>query len=196
LPHWEVEDGTYFITMRVHGTLPVAAESELKGIAEEIRRAEGDMKQRSHRRMFAAMEAWLDASKDRLYLSGRPVAEMIMRTICNLRERHIWEPVEYAIMPNHIHLLVALTESSLRPTMISFKRWTAGKAIAMLGLKTRPFWQEEWFDHWVRTDLEYTRIIEYIRANPVKAGLVRDYRDWPHGSWNEQTILNQEEAPK
>ena len=116
--------------------------------------------------------------------------------ICNLRERHIWEPVEYAIMPNHIHLLVALTESSLRPTMISFKRWTAGKAIAMLGLKTRPFWQEEWFDHWVRTDLEYTRIIEYIRANPVKAGLVRDYRDWPHGSWNEQTILNQEEAPK
>jgi putative DNA methylase len=113
-----------------------------------------------------------------------------------LRERQIWEPVEYVVMPNHIHLLVAITEGSLRSVMIPFKRWTAGKAISMLGLKTRPFWQEEWFDHWVRSEREYQKIIDYIRCNPVKAGLVRNYRAWSYGSWNERSILDEEGEPK
>jgi len=43
-----------------------------------------------------------------------------------------------------------------------------------------PFWQAEWFDHWVRDDPEQSRIVDYIRQNPVKAGLVSS---WEHYPW-------------
>src|SRR5947209_533326 len=51
----------------------------------------------------------------------------------------------------------------------------------------RPFWQAESYDHWVRTEGEWQRIIAYIayiEENPVKAGLVQraaDYR-WSSAS--------------
>ena len=67
--------------------------------------------------------------------------------------------------------------------MLSFKRWTGRQAKAILSLAEVHFWQNESFDHWVRSDAEYERTTEYIRENPVKAGLVTNYRDWPYGSW-------------
>jgi hypothetical protein len=143
-----VEDGVYFITMRVHGTLPRAAEEELRLLALEIRRRSGDAQQALQRKMLARMEAWLNASTEKLYLSERLVAEMVMKSVANMREREIWDPIEYVVMPNHIHLLVALLKGGLRRAMISFKRWTARHAIGMLKLRSRPFWEEEWFDHW------------------------------------------------
>ncbi len=181
LPHWEVEHGVYFVTMRVHGTLPAASEEELRLLALEIRRTSGGAQQVLQRKMLARMEAWLNASTEKLYLSERLVAEMVMKSVANMRERAIWDPIEYVVMPNHIHLLVALLKGDLRTAMISFKRWTARHAIDMLKLRSRPFWEEELFDHWPRSELECERIVEYIRSNPVKANLVKDYRDWPYG---------------
>ena len=41
-----------------------------------------------------------------------------------------------------------------------------------------PFWQPESYDHWVRDADELERIVTYIAANPVKAGLVKQAQDW------------------
>ncbi len=42
------------------------------------------------------------------------------------------------------------------------------------------FWQHESYDHVVRDEREYERILAYIVNNPVKAGLVEDWREWPY----------------
>jgi hypothetical protein len=52
------------------------------------------------------------------------------------------------------------------------KGFTAYQANSILGQVGRPFWQEESYDHLVRTDAEFDRIRVYIEHNPVKAGLV------------------------
>ncbi len=39
-------------------------------------------------------------------------------------------------------------------------------------------WQSESYDHIVRNGKEYSRIINYILLNPVKAGLVENWQDW------------------
>ena len=96
---------------------------------------------------------------------------MVVKSITIRRERGIWEPFEYIVMPNHIHMFIQLAEGSLRPAMLAFKRWTAQQAILMLNLKTRPFWQEDWFDHFPRSELECERIVGYIRNNPIKKAL-------------------------
>jgi type I restriction enzyme R subunit/putative DNA methylase len=46
----------------------------------------------------------------------------------------------------------------------------------------QPFWQHESFDHWVRSAWELQRIVGYIEANPVSAGLAATPEDWPWSS--------------
>ena len=41
------------------------------------------------------------------------------------------------------------------------------------------FWQHENYDHVVRDEAKWRRIIMYVLNNPVKAGLVQQWQDWP-----------------
>ena len=50
------------------------------------------------------------------------------------------------------------------------------------GGATGPFWQRESYDHWVHDLDELERIIAYVEANPVKAGLIKAPEDWPFSS--------------
>ena len=54
----------------------------------------------------------------------------------------------------------------------------ATQANKLLGL-TGAFWQRETYDHVVRPG-ELARIVSYVLENPVKAGLVEDWQQWPH----------------
>jgi REP element-mobilizing transposase RayT len=47
-------------------------------------------------------------------------------------------------------------------------------------------WQAESYDHVVRDEDEQFRIIEYVINNPVKAGLVEDWKDWKHTFVSEE----------
>ncbi len=42
------------------------------------------------------------------------------------------------------------------------------------------FWQHESYDHVVRDEYEFERILACMVNNPVKAGLVTDGQDWPY----------------
>ncbi len=158
----------YFITMRIHGTLPLQAEAELKALAEQRDKLEGNARRALERRIFIQTENWLHNSRERCYLRDQAVADMVAQSIVIRHERGIWEPYEYIVMPNHIHMFIQLTDGTLRQAMLAFKRWTAQQAIRMLNIKTRPFWQEDWFDHFPRSEQECERIIEYIRNNPKR----------------------------
>jgi putative transposase len=43
----------------------------------------------------------------------------------------------------------------------------------------RPHWQEGAFDHLLRTSESYAEKWEYVRQNPVAAGLVAAPEEWP-----------------
>jgi hypothetical protein len=46
-------------------------------------------------------------------------------------------------------------------------------------------WQGRFFDRALRTVKEYNEKVEYLRLNPVKAGLVGRVEDWRWSSVNE-----------
>jgi putative transposase len=62
------------------------------------------------------------------------------------------------------------------------KGFTSYEANRVLGRTGQPFWQDESYDHLVRSDTEFDRIRGYIEGNPVKAGLVAAPEDWPWSS--------------
>lgn len=80
-------------------------------------------------------------------------------------------------MPNHVHLLIA-PRIPIRRITNGLKGVTARDANRILGRTGRPFWQDESFDHWVRTPAEFNRIRVYIESNPVSAGLADRPEDW------------------
>ena len=80
-------------------------------------------------------------------------------------------------MPNHVHLLLEPRIPLARITNV-MKGIAARDANAVLGRKGKPFWQDESFDHWIRTPAEHERIRQYIEQNPVNARLVARPEDW------------------
>ena len=87
----------------------------------------------------------------------------------------------FVIMPNHVHLLITPRVSVSR-LMNGLKGITARKANSILRSKGQHFWQDESFDHWVRTSAEFNRIQAYIECNPVSAQLVSKPEAWPWSS--------------
>lgn len=61
------------------------------------------------------------------------------------------------------------------------KSYTATKSNGILG-RTGRFWQDESYDHIVRDEAEFWRIVEYIENNPVAAGYVDTPSQWPWSS--------------
>jgi putative DNA methylase len=72
---------------------------------------------------------------------------------------------------------IADVGSPLSTIMHSLKSYTAHEANKLLA-RTGSFWQHESYDHWVRDEDELERIVAYINANPVKAGLIDRARDF------------------
>lgn len=78
---------------------------------------------------------------------------------------------DYVIMPNHVHLLAAFAdEAAMLAQCDSWKHYTAGKINRLLGRKGR-FWQQDGFDHLVRSPEDFDRYRQYIAENPAHANL-------------------------
>ena len=68
-------------------------------------------------------------------------------------------------------------EETLAKIMQSLKGGTARKANLALN-RSGSFWETESYDHFIRTDEEFYRIIKYVLKNPVKAKIVNRWQDW------------------
>ena len=74
-------------------------------------------------------------------------------------------------MPNHVHLIGAFAdEGAMLQQCESWKRFTATHVNRELGRRGR-FWQQDAFDHLVRSESQFVRLRHYIADNPKKAGL-------------------------
>jgi REP element-mobilizing transposase RayT len=185
LPHWEVEEGRYFVTIHLAGAIPAAGQRRIRAISGEFKSAPTTAARlQAQRRIFAEMEVWLDQAKYAPHFKNEQVARIAVEAIEHRVNHGVWRMFEYVVMPSHVHLFFELLQGSLKDVLEQFKSWTGSQAGRLLGVHGERFWQKEWFDHWSRSDEEDERIVQYIRHNPVKAGLVDDYRKWPYGSWH------------
>lgn len=77
------------------------------------------------------------------------------------------------LMPDHLHLIAGFPAGENMSEVIrNWKRLTARRP----GID----WQRNYFDHRVRPNEGLQLKSEYIRQNPVRAGLVKNAEVWPH----------------
>jgi putative transposase len=83
-------------------------------------------------------------------------------------------------MPDHGHLFVALAQADMTlAEWIRALRTAIGKKLLAIGFQ-KPHWQEGFFDHLLRGRESYSRKWDYVRMNPVRAGLNRTPEEWPY----------------
>ena len=86
----------------------------------------------------------------------------------------------YVIMPDHIHLFVVMPPAGLTlPGWIQALKSVLGKQLLANG-HDKPHWQRGFFDHVMRSADSYSEKWEYVRLNPVRAGLCNDPEEWPY----------------
>ena len=85
----------------------------------------------------------------------------------------------WVLMPDHLHWLIELKEVTLATLMRRFKSRT-GIALRRAGVKHNPIWQPGYQDRALRREESIRHVARYIVANPLRAGLVRSVRDYPH----------------
>jgi putative transposase len=97
----------------------------------------------------------------------------------------------YCVMPDHVHLLIEgrTRQSDLRRFVNHFKQGSGQRYAARVG---GPLWQEGCYERVLRPEDDARTIARYIVANPVRGGLVREPREYPHlGSsvWSLEELI-------
>jgi REP-associated tyrosine transposase len=175
LPHWHPPETDLFITWRLYGSLP--EQFRLKNTIE------------SSGKTFVRYDRVLDqAQTGPLWLKDSRVAECVLSQLSDSQQRKLFLLRAYAIMANHVHVLLAPI-APLGLITQQIKGATARQANLILGRTGSHFWQDESFDHWVRDPGEYQKIRAYIERNPVAAGLVGKPEDWPWSSASRPIAL-------
>lgn len=192
LPHIQPPGATFFITFRLAGSIPAHV---LAALHEEAERIQAELERMAdspeyaerlyleQRRFFGKWDAALDAGAGPDWLRNPQVAEVVVGSM-RYFDGQRYDLLAYCVMSNHVHIVftpLLKTETDYYPLariMHSIKGYSAGEANQILG-RTGAFWQHESYDHYVRSAVELERIVAYVIHNPVKAGLISDWRAWP-----------------
>lgn len=172
VPHRDEPGLTQFVTFRLADGFP----SELRDDWERLLKIEDDRQRRIE------LEAWLDLGKGDCWLKDERVAAVVTEGL-----RHFdgarYRLIAWVVMPNHVHVLLKTDQVPLSMIVRTWKQFTARKANSILG-RSGAFWQADYWDTFVRDADHELKTIRYIRENPVKAGLVKVWKDWPWGHWH------------
>jgi len=170
LPHFDAPGVMQFVTFVLADVFPAARRVEWEPLLKE---AHGSAKRRQ-------LEQWLDCSRGACWLRQPNVAELVEQILLEA-DGHDYRLLAWAIMPNHVHLLVSVWDVPLVPLINLWKGKSAREANKLLNRSGR-FWFPDYFDTLVRDEEHCGKAIRYTEQNPVRAFLVQTARDWPFSS--------------
>jgi len=115
----------------------------------------------------------------RRVLANKRVAVLFVEFAERAYSEHNIAVGRYVIMPDHLHLFVCGPDDLELGRWVGMLKQCLEKQV-VLGGSARHFWQRRFFDHVLRSDESYNQKWNYVRANPVRAGLVTNPDDWPY----------------
>lgn len=171
LPHWQPPAQHLFVTWRLSGSLPLKVIQALKA-----------KRGRKPGEQFRDFDTHLDgATFGPSWMNDGRIADLVHAAIQEVNDGQSCRMHAFVVMPNHVHCLLD-AGSELKAITRKLKGRTARAANLLLRRTGKSFWQDESFDHWIRSSAEFERVRMYIEQNPVKAGLVKRPEQWKWSS--------------
>ena len=181
LPHWEAEGATYFVTFRLGDSLPqpvlASYQFERQDILLTAKQQGRDLSVSELKRLdqlfSQRVESYLDTGYGACHLGKSQIADTVASAL-QFFEGQRYRQFAWSVMPNHVHTIFRpLPGWFLEHVMHSWKSFTSKKANKLLG-RAGEFWEPEYYDHLIRSEDEFHNYVEYVAANPERAGL----KDW------------------
>jgi len=200
LPHLYYENSPVFVTWRMHFSLPqpfvIQMKTQKDQFEAQIQQLSDDYQNLQRyqfaKKQFDQLDDLYATNPNFPQLLNSPEIQKIVADSLAYKDGLKYSLHAYCIMPNHVHMLItpfceaSSISSALGKITQSIKGFTAHEINRLLKREGQ-FWNKESYDHYVRNDDEYLRIVKYICFNPVKAGMTKEWRDW-HGTWVESGL--------
>ena len=153
-----------------------------------------------NRAWFLKFEAILhQANEGPMWMQDRRVADVVAESL-RVLDGKAFRLDAYSVMSNHVHSIFKpfVSETNLQehksdeghpvftsdyPSLSRIMHSVKGRSARECNLilsRTGPFWEHESFDHVIRPG-KFDSTLRYVLNNPVKAGIVKQWREWP---WN------------
>lgn len=206
LPHWDVDDATYFITACLANSIPAQGLLRLRAYRKHLESrpppngmSSDEWEDRKHKLVFAELDDIIDIEPAVRHLANQDAAQEVENALRHFAGER-YDLLAYVVMPSHFHWvfrprqewIVSCSQDKLgrerrdqrtprERIMQIAKGYSAYRCNRLLDLDGH-FWQDESYDHVVRNEEELFRITAYVENNPVKAGLAARPEDWQWSS--------------
>jgi len=181
LPHWTREGSSYAVTFRLDDSLPKAvAESwrferqDIIHTAKKMGRLLTTYEEKRLEKLFSEkVEKCLDEGRGKSWMRDDRIAKVVADALGFFNATR-YRLVAWCVMPNHVHVaLEPIGGRELPEILHSWKSYTAKQINKILGADG-PLWETEYYDHLIRDEKDLLAQIQYVVANPRRAGL----KDW------------------
>ncbi len=205
LPHIQPVGATFFVTFNLEGAIP---KTELERLKQERDQALWEIEHTrdldaNEQAQKAFMAKWLYFKRFDHWLDnpwhesprwlGRPeVAKLVSDRLHEFNSIY-YDLLAFCIMSNHVHVLFDFSVQLPKDgSMVDDKKYkqlwqviklirgaTATSANRILNRTGEPFWQEEYFDRYIRNPSHLGNAFRYTIMNPVKAGICNEWEHFP-----------------
>jgi REP element-mobilizing transposase RayT len=201
LPHYQQPGQWYSITCSLFGAMPKGA---MDKYASRLEIAKGNLKiaKTNHdkddeiislkKQYVIALNNYRLAYDKALHNSRSPKISLMAEKNRMVMEEALgfWEGKRlmshaWCIMSNHFHWVLSVFKNDINGNPVyledilhSIKFFSARRINANEGTDGQ-LWTHESFDTTIRNHEHFINVVNYVINNPVSAGLVKDWRDWP-----------------
>jgi putative transposase len=104
-------------------------------------------------------------------LAGDEAKLLVVNSLAYYRQKGVIKLLGFVVMDNHVHLLLCpVPPFALSEFMRDWKRWTSRHNLSKPPGDT--LWERRYDDNRISRTRELAAVMEYIHANPVRAGIV------------------------
>ena len=123
--------------------------------------------------------------------------ELLRDSFRRSKKRYDYVINAIVILPDHIHMIITPKNPKDYSKIIALikRSFTYGldmktKEESKFNLSASSYrrnlsgvWQKRFYEHTIRDEKDYSKILDYIYTNPIKHGLVKNIEDWKYSSF-------------
>ncbi len=142
-------------------------------LKETLRELTPEARADFYRQLSTREEAHLDAGHGSCLLRDPRTARHVEAALLH-DDGFRYDLIAYAIMPNHVHVLVSLKAGTSLEKVVQSWKSVSSHAINHAATRSGPLWQANYRDRLIRNRKHYEHVRDYILTNPARAHLRED----------------------
>ena len=135
---------------------------------------------------FVTTDTW----ERRALFINTVLATIVMEQIVSCRDRGFYKLHAFALMPEHLHLLLTPDEQTTIEKAVQMIKGGSAHRIGTETPQAFPIWHRGFHDRWIRDADQFWHAKSYIEQNPVKARLVGTAEGYAWSSANGKVVLD------